>query len=143
MTRLRGVFCAVVITLSGCGATIGDACTTNRDCGTTGTCLNRDFTPGGTCTLACTLGGPACPAGSTCVDDAIARDDGTRFAFTPMLAILSAQSAARLQQFRISFTQPVLTGTRVDVLSTDSDYEVLDSEGKVLAFGNFARAWRD
>ena len=25
------------------------------------------------------------------VDDAIARDDGTRFAFTPMLAILSAQ----------------------------------------------------
>jgi urease accessory protein len=25
------------------------------------------------------------------VDDAIARDDGTRYAFTPMLAILSAQ----------------------------------------------------
>lgn len=65
------------------------------------------------------------------------------FTANQMLAILSAQSAARLQQFRISFTQPVLTGTRVDVLTTDSDYEVLDSEGKVLAFGNFARGPRD
>ncbi len=74
MTRLRAVFSGVVITLSGCGATIGDSCTSDRDCGTTGTCLNRDFTPGGTCTLPCALGGKACPAGSTCVDDAIARD---------------------------------------------------------------------
>ena len=57
-----------------------------------------------------------------------------------VLAILSTQSEARLQQFRISFAQPVPTGTRVEVPVTDSDCEVLDGDGKVLAFGNFARA---
>jgi len=57
-----------------------------------------------------------------------------------VLAILSTQSEARLQQFRISFAQRVPTGTRVEVPVTDSDCEVLDGDGKVLAFGNFARA---
>lgn len=69
----RALFLCVALVLSACGATIGDACTTERDCGA-GVCLNRDFTPGGACSLACNPGGAACPAGSVCVDDAIGRD---------------------------------------------------------------------
>ncbi len=61
------------------------------------------------------------------------------FTANQVLAILSADSVARLQQFRISFTQPVFTGQPVAVLTTEGDYEVLDSEDKVLAFGNFTR----
>ena len=45
-----------------------------------------------------------------------------------------------MQQFRISFAQPVPTGARVEELVADGDYEVMDGTGKVLAFGNFARA---
>lgn len=63
----------LLVTLTGCGATIGDACTTEKDCGA-GLCLNRDFTPGGYCSLGCTVGGAACPAGSVCVDNAVGRD---------------------------------------------------------------------
>lgn len=59
------------IVFAGCGATIGDACTTSRDCGS-GQCLNRDFTPGGYCSVGCSDRG--CPAGSVCVEDAIGRD---------------------------------------------------------------------
>jgi hypothetical protein len=59
--------------LAGCGATIGDACTTEKDCGN-GVCLNRGFTPGGYCSVSCTVGGAACPTGSVCVDNAIGRD---------------------------------------------------------------------
>ena len=61
------------------------------------------------------------------------------FTANQVLALLSAQTAGRLQFFRISFTQPVLTGSQVDVLTTAAEYEVLDGEGKVLAFGSFAR----
>lgn len=64
---------AFLTALSGCGATIGDACTTARDCGGS-VCLNRDFTPGGYCALPCTPGGTACPAGSVCVESAIGKD---------------------------------------------------------------------
>ena len=66
------VFLAALV-VTACGPTIGDACTTERDCGT-GVCLNRDFTPGGACSLPCSIGGAACPAGSVCVDDAVGRD---------------------------------------------------------------------
>lgn len=62
------------------------------------------------------------------------------FTANQVLATLSAQSAERLQQFRISFTQPVLTGSSVEVLTTTGEYEVLDAQAKVLAFGNFTRA---
>lgn len=55
-----------------------------------------------------------------------------------VLAILSTGSTARMQQFRISFTQPVFTGQRVSVLTTDGEFEVLDGDAKVLAFGSFA-----
>ncbi|MBL8919660.1 MAG: hypothetical protein JNJ54_12405 [Myxococcaceae bacterium] len=70
---LRIVTLVGLLGLAGCGATIGDACTTAKDCGS-GLCLNRDFTPGGYCALGCVLGGAACPAGSVCVDDAVGRD---------------------------------------------------------------------
>jgi hypothetical protein len=64
---------ALLSCLSGCGAIIGDPCTTERDCGP-GVCLNRDFAPGGYCSLRCTRGGPVCPAGSVCVESALSRD---------------------------------------------------------------------
>lgn len=57
----------------GCGPTIGDPCTTERDCGSA-VCLNRDFTPGGYCSLDCKGGSVTCPAGSVCVENAIGRD---------------------------------------------------------------------
>ena len=75
----------LLITLTGCGATIGDACTTEKDCGA-GLCLNRDFTPGGYCSLGCTVGGAACPAGSVCVDNAVGRDVPTAIVKAPSTA---------------------------------------------------------
>lgn len=64
----------VLILLAGCGATVGDPCTTTKECGGA-VCLNRDFTPGGYCSVACSLGANSgCPAGSICVDDALGRD---------------------------------------------------------------------
>lgn len=73
--RIAFVALAVLagLALAGCGATVGDACTTQRECGA-GLCLNRDFTPGGYCSTACVLGGTDCPAGSVCVDDAVGRN---------------------------------------------------------------------
>ena len=65
------------------------------------------------------------------------------FTANQVLALLTAQSADRLQLFRIAFTQPVLTGSRVEVLTAAGEYEVLDGDGKVLAFGNFSRAPTD
>lgn len=61
------------------------------------------------------------------------------FTANQVMTILSAESRARLQQFRISFAKPVFTGQPMQVLTTDTDYEVLDLEGKVLAFGQFTR----
>ena len=65
------------------------------------------------------------------------------FTANQVLALLTAQSADRLQLFRIAFTQPVLTGSSVEVLTAAGEYEVLDGDGKVLAFGNFSRAPTD
>ena len=62
----------VVATLSACGAVVGDACTVNSDCGP-GICLNRDSTPGGMCSVACTAGS-TCPAGSQCVSQLVDSD---------------------------------------------------------------------
>lgn len=69
-TRLLVV---VTLWLSACGPTIGDPCTTDAECGP-GVCLNRDFTPGGACSLACAVGGAACPSGTVCVRDALGKD---------------------------------------------------------------------
>ncbi|MFT3706623.1 MAG: hypothetical protein QM817_03050 [Archangium sp.] len=60
-------------TLTACGPIIGDPCTVNTECGK-GVCLNAAFAPGGVCSLACTVGGPACPAGSVCVTHVIDTD---------------------------------------------------------------------
>lgn len=59
--------------LSACGPIVGDPCTVASECGP-GVCLNRDSAPGGLCSLACTVGGAACPAGSACVPRAIDGD---------------------------------------------------------------------
>ena len=61
------------ICLSACGPIVGDPCTVNTQCGP-GVCLNRDIAPGGLCSLACTPGGPVCPAGSTCIAGALEGD---------------------------------------------------------------------
>lgn len=61
------------VCLAGCGPVIGDPCTVNTECGP-GVCLNRDFAPGGLCSLVCTVGGSACPAGSVCVTRAVDGD---------------------------------------------------------------------
>jgi hypothetical protein len=60
----------LALALSACGPTIGDACTSNADCGG-GVCVTRDFTPGGACSLPCQLGGDPCPAGTICVRDVV------------------------------------------------------------------------
>lgn len=60
--------------LAGCGATVGDPCTTVDDCGD-GLCLNRDYTPGGYCSKQCDLTDrDSCPAGTRCVEHGAARD---------------------------------------------------------------------
>lgn len=68
---------AVVLGLGlvGCGATVGDACTTDVDCGDAGFCINRDYTPGGYCSQSCVPGkDETCPSGSTCVSKGAAND---------------------------------------------------------------------
>ncbi len=74
---------AVVLAVlsTGCGPTIGDPCTTNAECGPAVLCLNKDFSPGGYCTISCKLAEPntTCPTGSTCVKDAL--DKGTAACF--------------------------------------------------------------
>ena len=65
------LFVTLFFALIGCGPTIGDPCTSATDCGGA-VCLNRDFTPGGSCSLACELGvANTCPTGSTCVKHAL------------------------------------------------------------------------
>lgn len=60
-----------------------------------------------------------------------------------VLATLTAEAAAPLQQFAIAFTQPVFTGQRVAVLTGAGEFEVVDGEDKVLAFGSFVRQASD
>lgn len=71
MTRLT--FALATLLLTACGPVIGDPCTVNTDCGSA-VCMNKSFAPGGLCSLACTVGGTACPAGSTCVKGVIDGD---------------------------------------------------------------------
>ncbi|HYV46496.1 MAG TPA: hypothetical protein VFA20_16640 [Myxococcaceae bacterium] len=60
---------AAAAALAACGPTVGDACTTDRDCGK-GVCLQGTTAPGGYCSLVCQGGGTGgCPNGSTCADD--------------------------------------------------------------------------
>ena len=61
---------------TGCGATIGDPCTTNAECGAGVLCVNRDYSPGGYCTISCKVEDPntSCPTGSTCVRDALSKN---------------------------------------------------------------------
>jgi hypothetical protein len=61
--------------LVGCGATVGDACTTDDECGDKGICINRGYTPGGYCSQACVPGKDGtCPSGSTCVSEGASDD---------------------------------------------------------------------
>lgn len=71
---MKNTLCAMLagLWLAACGPTIGDACTVAQECGS-GTCLNRDFAPGGYCSLSCVVGGAACPAGTVCVSDVLSR----------------------------------------------------------------------
>ena len=62
-------FSVFALLLAGCGPTMGDPCTTNKECGP-GVCLQRDFTPGGYCSLGC----GSCPTGSVCVKEALGKD---------------------------------------------------------------------
>jgi hypothetical protein len=77
--KLRwSVLGAVVLGLGlvGCGATVGDACTTDDDCGSQGICINnREYTPGGYCSQSCVPGkDQTCPSGSTCVSEGASND---------------------------------------------------------------------
>jgi hypothetical protein len=69
---MRSLLFLPFIFMVGCGPTVGDPCTTERDCGS-GICLNRDFTPGGYCSRLCNGDAPDCPQGSICVANANGR----------------------------------------------------------------------
>jgi serine protease len=81
--RTSLAFAVVLASLSvGCGPTIGDPCTTNSECGPGVLCLNKDFSPGGYCTISCKADDTAasiCPTGSTCVRDALAKNSAACF----------------------------------------------------------------
>ncbi len=72
---VSGLFLAfALVTSAGCGATVGDPCTTPKDCGS-GLCLNQESTPGGYCTQQCIPADrESCPEGTICVN---LRDDKT------------------------------------------------------------------
>lgn len=70
---MRALILLLCTACAACGPVIGDPCTVNPDCGP-GVCLNRAFAPGGLCSLVCTPGGAACPAGSVCVERAVSSD---------------------------------------------------------------------
>jgi len=73
LETMRPALLAVLLFAAACGPTVGDPCTIATECGGA-VCLNRDFTPGGYCTTACTPGTTRCPTGSVCVRDALGRD---------------------------------------------------------------------
>jgi len=57
---------ALLAALCACGPTVGDACTTDRECNAT--CLQSQDTPRGYCTLQCAQDAQ-CPNGTACVSD--------------------------------------------------------------------------
>ncbi len=55
----------------GCGATVGDPCTTASDCSNQ-VCINTEYAPGGYCSKACAVDGDdPCPTGSVCVRNGV------------------------------------------------------------------------
>ena len=56
-----------------------------------------------------------------------------------LLVALTSALPVPLQQFRITFSQPVFTGQPFDILFTDRAFEVLDEQSAVLAHGQFDR----
>lgn len=67
------------VLLTGCGPTVGDPCTTGTECGGV-LCVNKDYAPGGYCTVACKVDqAPACPTGSICVRDALGKNSAACF----------------------------------------------------------------
>jgi serine protease len=81
MRTSLGITAVVAILAAGCGPTIGDPCTTNSECGPAVLCINRDFSPGGYCTISCEIKDPntTCPTGSTCVRDALSNNTNACF----------------------------------------------------------------
>lgn len=78
MMRVFGTL-ALVFAFSGCGPTVGDPCTTARECGNN-ICLNAAGQPGGYCTQTCKLDdGRSCPSGTLCVRDGASRDNPSCF----------------------------------------------------------------
>ncbi len=71
--------------LTACLPTVGDACTTDDDCGP-GVCVNESLAPGGLCSRLCGGIREACPSGTECVADVV---DGNRYG-----CLLNCQSAA-------------------------------------------------
>lgn len=73
----RIVLCGVAglaLLLVGCGATVGDPCTTPSDCGGQN-CINQEWTPGGYCSQQCNLADErSCPGGTLCIPDGLAKD---------------------------------------------------------------------
>src|SRR5689334_14518554 len=70
MGRMRGklglAMLGWLLTASACGPTMGDPCTSPKDCANQ-LCLNRTQLPGGYCSKSCTVTETnSCPAGSTC-----------------------------------------------------------------------------
>jgi hypothetical protein len=65
MSVMRTAMAVLAVALAACGPTVGDACTTNGDCGQ-GTCLQGATAPGGYCSLTCQGNGGNCPNGSAC-----------------------------------------------------------------------------
>ncbi len=81
MRTSLAIAAVLALLITGCGPTIGDACTTNTDCGPGVLCLNKDFSPGGYCTIGCKVDDPSsvCPTGSTCVRDALQKSSAACF----------------------------------------------------------------
>lgn len=77
--RVRLAVCTALVLAgfaSGCGPTIGDACTVDSDCGNESVCINsKDYAPGGYCSQPCAPGNDqTCPSGSTCVSKIASED---------------------------------------------------------------------
>ena len=61
----------VLLVASACGPTVGDPCTTEAEC-LGKACINGGSTPGGYCSVVCTMdGSTACPTGSVCISNAL------------------------------------------------------------------------